>query len=409
MSDTPTSSNSSNSKHATTTEVLVIGSGVNGGFTAYHAARQGRKVLVLERNSPGLEPAASWASAGGVRRQGRDAREVPLAIEAIERWRTLEDELGADLAYRRDGQLRLAENDVDAQVIADFVAAQNANGMPDIRLVDRAEALEIVPGLNDRVVAGSYSPEDGHANPPRTTQAVAAAAQRHGAQYRMQTQVVALLQDGERVIGVRTADGEEIHAAETVLAAGAWSDAIARTIGLRIPVHAYALQMLLSTPAEAHVLKPVIGSIGRQLSLKQLPTGEFFLGGGWLGTPSADLSGYTMRDEARDGNWAAATGLLPAVGKQTVGQRWCGLEAESIDGVPFIGRVPGIEGLTIAVGFSGHGFAISPAVGRAVADLVAGQRVPELDGLSPARISQWSAEEIEQYVTTPTREHALAG
>ena len=294
-------------------------------------------------------------------------------------------------------------------MIADFVAAQNANGMPDIRLVDRAEALEIVPGLNDRVVAGSYSPEDGHANPPRTTQAVAAAAQRHGAQYRMQTQVVALLQDGERVIGVRTADGEEIHAAETVLAAGAWSDAIARTIGLRIPVHAYALQMLLSTPAEAHVLKPVIGSIGRQLSLKQLPTGEFFLGGGWLGTPSADLSGYTMRDEARDGNWAAATGLLPAVGRQTVGQRWCGLEAESIDGVPFIGRVPGIESLTIAVGFSGHGFAISPAVGRAVADLVAGQRVPELDGLSPARISQWSAAEIEHYVTTPTREHALAG
>lgn len=390
-------------------EVLVIGSGVTGGFTAYHAARQGRKVLVLERAEPGVEPAASWASAGGVRRQGRDAAEVPLAIEAIERWRTLEAELDADLHYRRDGNLKLAESDGEAETLAAFVREQNANGLPDVRMVDRAGALEIVPGLNDRVIAGSYSSEDGHAHPPSVTRAVARAAQRHGAAYRNGVRVTALLLDGDRVVGIHTADGEQIVAEETVLAAGAWSDELAASIGLRLPIQTRALQMLLSTPGPT-VLKPVIGAVNRALSLKQLPGGEFFLGGGWLGDASPDRPGYTMRVESEQGNWAAATGLLPAVGKQQIARKWCGLEARAIDGVPFIGRVPGLDGLTLAVGFSGHGFAISPAVGRAVADLIAGKPTPELDGLSPARIANWSAEEIESFVNEPaTSTPVLAG
>ena len=70
-------------------EVVVIGSGVIGSSIAYHLARQGRHVLIIERSSPAVEPAASWASAGGVRRQGRDPAEALLAIESIDRWPSL--------------------------------------------------------------------------------------------------------------------------------------------------------------------------------------------------------------------------------------------------------------------------------------------------------------------------------
>lgn len=383
---------------AKTAEVLVIGSGVIGGFTAYHAARQGRRVLVLERAEPGVEPAASWASAGGVRRQGRHIAEVPLAIEAIERWRNLEEELDADVKYRRDGNLLLAETEADAEALATFVREQNANGLDDIRLIDRADALSIVPGLNDRVIAGSYSPSDGHAHPPSTTRAVARAAQRYGAVYRNGVQVTELLKNGDRVVGAKTADGEQIFAEETVLATGAWSDEIAASIGLFLPIRTRALQMLLSTPAPHGILKPVISARGRYLSLKQLPDGAFFLGGGWLGNVVPGRRTYTMRKENVEGNWAAATGLLPAVGEQHIARKWCGLEAQSFDGLPFIGRVPGLDGLTLALGFSGHGFAISPAVGRAVADLLAGQPTPELDGLSPSRISTFNEAEVKAFV-----------
>lgn len=379
-------------------DVLVIGSGVNGGFSAYHAARDGRKVLVLERAEPGVEPAASWASAGGVRRLNRHIAEVPLAIEAIERWKTLEEELDADLQYHRDGMCIFAETDEHAAEMAEFVREQNANGLDDVRLIDRAEALEIVPGLNDRVINGSYSPSDGHAHPPSTTRAIAAAAGRHGAEYRNGVRVAALIQDGERIIGARTEDGEEIYAGETVLAAGAWSDVIAASIGLRIPIYMRVPQMILTTPGTPGTLKPVVSSRNRALSLKQLPGGEFFLGGGWPGDVHPDRLGYTMRESSVEGSWAAATGLLPAVGETRIAQKWCGLEAQSIDGLPFIGRVPGIDGLVLALGSSGHGFAISPAVGRAVAEVIAGRPTPQLDALSPARISSFDPEAVEKFI-----------
>src|SRR5436309_15093529 len=109
-------------------EVVVIGGGVTGSSIAYHLARQGRRVLVVERAEPAVEPSASWASAGGVRRQGRDAAEAKLAIEAIERWRSLEQELEADLEYRRGGNLKLAEGDAEAAQMADFVRLQQSLG-----------------------------------------------------------------------------------------------------------------------------------------------------------------------------------------------------------------------------------------------------------------------------------------
>jgi sarcosine oxidase, subunit beta len=388
-------------------DVLVIGGGVTGSSIAYHVARQGRRVVVLERNAPGVEPSASWASAGGVRRQGRDPAEAALASEAIERWRTLEAELEADVHYRRDGNLRLAESEEEAERIAEFVRQQNANGFSDVRFVERAEALEIVPGLNAQVTAGSYSPEDGHANPPATTQAFAAAAQRHDAVYRNGVETLELLTSGSRVTGARTSQGE-VLAEQVVLAAGAWSDELAATIGLRLPIRTMVLQMLLSTPGPL-VLKPVIGALSRQLSLKQLPSGAFFLGGGWPGDAAPDRRSFTMREASVTSGWEAAVGLLPAVGEQRIAQQWCGLEAQSFDDVPFIGAMPGYEGLTLAVGFSGHGFALSPAVGRAVADQLAGKRTPELDLLDPARMASFDPEEVERFVTAPPDERLLAG
>jgi sarcosine oxidase subunit beta len=172
-----------------------------------------------------------------------------------------------------------------------------------------------------------------------------------------------------------------------VLAAGAWSDELAASISLRLPIRMSALQMLRSTPAPLNMLRPVLGVMGRALSLKQLHDGAFLLGGGWPGDIAPDRRAYMLRETSMEGNWAAACAILPAVGLQKIARAWCGLEAMSADGIPFIGAAPGVNGLTIAAGFTGHGFAIAPAVGRAVADQLAGKPTPELDGLSPARIA----------------------
>ena len=386
--------------------VAVIGAGVTGNSIAYHLARQGREVVVIERSAIAKEPAASWASAGGVRRQGRHPAEARLAIEAIERWKTLEQELDDDLHYRQGGQLLLAENDAEAEELVTFVQRQQAMGFTDVRLVDRQEVRELVPGLSERVAAGSYSPSDGQADPPRTTRAFALAAQRAGATYWTGTAALALSTRGAKMTGVRTERGE-VECKQVVLAAGAWSDELALTVGLRLPIRTYALQMLLSTPGRAGMLRPVISAAGRHFSLKQLDDGEFFIGGGWLGDATPDRRGFRTRQASIEGSWATACDLLPAVGKQRITRAWCGLEAQSIDGIPFVGAMPGLDGLTLAVGFSGHGFAIAPAVGRAVADLIDGQSTMELDGLSPARIGRFGVEGVEDFINAVNDQDTL--
>src|SRR6266581_1255472 len=189
-------------------EIAIIGGGVIGSSTAYHLAHQGHNVLVIEQ-APDVAstPAASWASAGGVRRQGRHPAEAQLASEAIERWQTLEQELEADLHYRRGGNLLLAESEVDAEQLETFVHHQHDMGFCDVRLLNREEVRGLVPALNARVVAGSYSPKDGQADPVRTTRAFASAAQRYGAIYWNGTAALSLLVTGERVTGIETARG----------------------------------------------------------------------------------------------------------------------------------------------------------------------------------------------------------
>jgi sarcosine oxidase subunit beta len=329
-----------------------------------------------------------------------------LAIEAIERWKTLEQELETSLGYHRGGNLLLAESDIEAGRLAQFVNRQHQLGFADVRLVDRIEALSLVPGLNDRVVAGSYSPSDGQADPILTTRAFATAAQRHGAIYWTGVQVLSFLVHGERIVGAQTARGE-FKAELIVLAAGSWSDELVATIGMRLPIRTRALQMILSTPAQSKLLQPVISAVGRTLSLKQVANGAFLLGGGWLGDPTPDRRSFIMRSNNIEGNWSTAKDLLPAVGDQHIARTWCGLEAQSIDDIPFIGAIPGLKGCTIAVGFSGHGFALAPAIGRSVADQINGRSTPELDGLSPSRIASLQEDSIDSFISEAPRDDFL--
>src|SRR5215469_18517794 len=110
---------------AASTDILIVGGGVIGNSIAYHLARQGHQVLVVDRSNIADSPAASWASAGGVRRQGRHPAEAKLASEAIQRWKTLEHELEADLHYRRGGNMLLAESDIEVDHLFKFVDQQH--------------------------------------------------------------------------------------------------------------------------------------------------------------------------------------------------------------------------------------------------------------------------------------------
>lgn len=386
------------SKRGLSTEVLVIGGGVLGSSIAYHLARQGREVLVLDRAELASEPAASWASAGGVRSQGQDPAEAALARLALARWPGLPGELGAEIGYRQGGHLLVAESDGEAAELVGFVARQQSLGFADVRLVDRHEALSIAPGLGAQVLAGSFNPSAGQADPARTTRAFADAAQRLGARFWTSTVCHSLVRAANGVAGAHTERGP-VRAEQTVLAAGAWSRALALSAGVDLPVRAVALQALRSTPAAPGALVPVLGALGRALSLRQLPGGAFLVGGGWLAdvTPAGS---YRLRARGPLGNWATACAVFPALAGQQIERAWGGLQAHVIDDLPLVGGLAARPGLTLALG-SWFGFALAPAIGQSVANLLAGLPAPELDALRPDRLAQLDPAEAAAFLAAP--------
>src|SRR5215211_9449403 len=185
-----------------TTEVVIIGGGISGTAAAYELARAGAKITLLERGS--LANMASGWTLAGVRQSGRHPAELPLASAAVARWEHLGEELGADVEYRREGNLRLARSPEEVPVIQAIVAEQRDLGLDLLYLPDNAAVREIAPALAESVLAASYCPTDGHANPVATVQAFAMAAARHGATLRTDTAVTEIDASSGRIRGVRT-------------------------------------------------------------------------------------------------------------------------------------------------------------------------------------------------------------
>ena len=374
-------------------DFVVVGAGVIGSSIAYHLARAGAGVVLADPGAP-RPPSASWASAGGVRRQNRDAREWALTREAWHRWPLLSQELGEDCGFRDGGHLHLAQDEATLDRMRSRAGEQRAAGL-EVELVGREEVREIAPILSAAVAGGTYTRGDGHADPRLTTRAFQRAAVRHGARIRSEP-ISGFATDAGRVLGVAFG-AETVRAGRTVLAAGSWSASLARSLGVTLPIRTLGLQMLL-TDTQEPVLAATLTAEGLAVSFKQLPTGAFLIGGGWPADVDPDGTSCSVRPAAVEGSWATAVRLVPLAARRRLLSRWCGLEGQSIDSVPFIGPAPGVPGLQLAAGFTGHGFQLAPAVGRAVADVMLGHDVPELDGVAAARLAGFPRAQVERFM-----------
>ena len=161
------------------TDVIVIGAGIVGSSTAYYLAKAGFEVTLIDSRRPISGGSATQACAGGVRQQGRVPVEIPLAIYSIDLWTRLEAELDDDLEYRQDGMTVLADDEKQIPSLSERVKTEQSLGL-DITLLRNSDLHDLIPGLSPDMLAGSYCPTDGHANPMRTVNAFIAAAQRLG-------------------------------------------------------------------------------------------------------------------------------------------------------------------------------------------------------------------------------------
>ena len=345
-----------------TTDVAIIGGGIAGAAAALALRRIGMSVLLLERGFCGAQ--ASGVNYGGVRRQGRPPEQIPLSQRAHAIWQRLPETIGIDGEYIRSGHLKLARSEADLAVLEAY----------QDRVRDLGLGLEIVAGnafrarwpwLGDRALAGSWCPDDGHANPRLVSPGFARAARKAGADIREQTPVQEAARDGD---GFRllAGDGLEVRSRLLLNCAGAWSGRFAAAFGEKVPLESAHPNMAVTEPLP-RLMDINVGVEGGAIYARQVERGNCVMGGGrGIGLDA---------DRARPGRSAIgallrqAAELFPALRGAQVIRFWSGVEGDTPDRNPVLGPSRTTPGLVHGFGFSGAGFQIGPAVGEVLAEL----------------------------------------
>ncbi|WP_285962491.1 glycine oxidase ThiO [Pseudomonas tohonis] len=349
--------------------VLIVGGGAIGLLTALELAEQERVVLI-ERQRVGRE--SSWAGGGIV---------SPLypwrysdAVTALAHWsqdfypplgQALLRQTGIDPEVHRTG-LYWLDLDDEAQALAWAAGRKRPISPVSIDLVKAA-----VPPLAAGYSTAIHMADVANVRNPRLTRALREALlQLPNVTLREDCAVDGFIQEGGRVVGVRTSQGE-VHADRVVLCAGAWSGELLATLGLDLAVEPVKGQMILFKCAEDFLPSMVLAK-GRYAIPRR--DGHILVGS------TLEHEGFdkTPTEAALESLRASAIEMLPALAEAEVVGHWAGLRPGSPDGIPFIGPVPGFDGLWLNCGHYRNGLVLAPASCRLLTDLMLG-REPIVD------------------------------
>jgi sarcosine oxidase subunit beta len=361
---------------------VVVGAGVTGLSIAWHLARLGvGPVVVLERTGIGAE--ASGVQPGGVRQQWSTRVNCELAIESVAFYRDIDRQLAtvSQPKLERGGYLFVADTHDELADLERNVGLQNELGIPS-RIVDRSEAKELIPGLRvDGIAGGAYCAEDGYFDKPQgVVEGFAEAAIREGVTIEIAEARGLEPQQGGGWI-VHVAEGRTLAVHQVVVASGYDAPGLLGPLGVELPIEKQARYLFFSDAIHERLLEPLVVAPGRRFAAKQLANGRVLASD--LGAEGDIELG---RQQWRENIAAGIQSLLPVLEFVSFPTLIEGFYDVTPDHQPILGRVGAFEGLWLAVGFSGHGFMFAPAIGRRMAQAVAGHGIdPALAELSLER------------------------
>ncbi len=364
-----------------TADVIVVGAGVQGASLAFHLARRGARVIVLERGS--VAAGATGRSSGFVRAHydyEGDARLAWTSFPYFQDWKNI---VGAgDCAFVRTGFVQIVPAAQEAALRANVAMLQGVG--VDTRLVDRAEFERLVPGVDaSDIDVVAYEPQAGYADPSGTAAGFIAAARAtgaKGAQLVQQCRVDSVTLSGERVTGVATDKGTFL-APVVVDAAGAWAPQLAATVGVTVPVEPWrhdtayfglpdgrsaGFPIVLDNTNEVY-FRPE----GRDLMLVGLEIAND-VGG------SPDRPMAAIAQDVVDLMVARVVTRVPWMSAGTFRTAHGGQDGISPDQRPILGPA-GPDGFFLACGFSGTGFKTAPAIGASLAEWILDGRPATVD------------------------------
>jgi sarcosine oxidase, subunit beta len=347
-------------------DIVIIGAGAIGASIAYQLGRRGaRDVVVLERDTVGA--GSTSKAAGGIRVQFATPVEIELSLRGLAFFKRFEDEMGVPCDFHQEGYLFIVTDEPTLARFETNVALQRSMGA-DVRIIAPDDARALVPALNvDDALAAVWGPMDGHASPNDVVQAYAAQARARGVRIVEETPVTGIVVERGRVAGVLTPAGS-IATRLVVNAAGPWAPLVGRMAGLDLPVDPRRRHIFVTDAFDGirHPM-PLVTDTGSGFYCRS-EQGAILMSPGDIG----DVTEYEARVD-----WSVlevavekAMRRVPALEHAQVRHAWAGLRPLTPDGRAILDWAPGVEGLYLAVGFCGHGFQHSPAVGETVTEVL---------------------------------------
>jgi glycine oxidase len=360
-------------------DVLIIGGGVIGLSLAWELARRGSRVQLIERGEPGQE--ASWAGAGilpSASRASSDPYErlCVLACDLHPRWAAQLRELtGIETGYRRCGGWYLGRTYGERAALAAWANLARDDGMP-IERVPIEEMISREPGLNlghghGRKIQDVYlDPDESQLRNPRHVQALLAACRSAEVDVVPQTDARELVVKNGQIAELQTTRGA-MRAGRYCFTAGAWTGKLLAAFGTAVNVLPIRGQMVLFQCKE-----PPVSRIVNEGSRYLVPRDD----GRLLAGSTEEEVGFDKRttEEGIAELTAFARQLVPALADAQIERTWAGLRPASLDGLPYMGRLPGLENAFVAAGHFRSGLYLSPAVAVVMSQLL-DDEPPQID------------------------------
>lgn len=398
------------------TSVVIIGGGIVGLTAALALAERNIPVVLLEKGHVAGEQ--SSRNLGWIRKTNRHLHDVPLAQAADRLWAEMPSRVGQDVGYKQAGIMFLAKTAAQLAMHQGWLKSVESLSL-DSRMVSPEEIEELVPGGKGSWLGGIYTPSDGSAEPSIAASAIAKAAIKKGAIIVQQCAVRTLSTDGGKVTGVVTEKGA-IRCEQVLLAGGAWSRRFLGNLGISFPTLPLICSVLRTKPMDGptdiavggpdfsfrkhqdggyiitqrgkldapvtldHLLigHKYLDQLRTQRSFLNISMGSYFfkdlgLSRRWNAKNRTPFEKVRTNDPEfnADLNQQALNNLRqawPIFEKAEIAEAWAGIIDVTPDSNPVIDQVKSIPGLTVATGFSGHGFGTGPAAGQLAADLMSG-------------------------------------
>jgi sarcosine oxidase, subunit beta len=358
-------------------DVVVIGAGGHGASIAYYLAKDHgvNNVAIFDKGYLG---GGNTGRNTAVIRSNYIAEEsVVLYRESVKLFRSLSNELDFNVMMESRGQLTLAHDDA---AIRSFRLRAEVNRHLGVRseLVDRRTIKELVPNLNLSVdvrfpiVAGLWHADGATARHDAVVWGYARGACERGVELHQSTEVHEVEVTNGKVAAIKTSRGR-VECGCAVQAVAGYSSVVAKKAGIRLPIHSFPLQAMV-TQAYKPVLRPHVSSPKLHVYLHQTSRGEFVIGGG---TDAYPLYSTRATLDQKESMATGALALFPFLAQARVLRQWAGITDMTPDYSPIMGLSP-VENYYLDAGWGTWGFKATPICGKTIAELVATRRVPEI-------------------------------